>query len=57
MSTQRLIQLFALCLLGLFFLPYIIKLKQVDLLVILLAGIAMPAFDFFINRPKNPPKE
>jgi hypothetical protein len=57
MSTQRLIQLFALCLLGLFFLPYIWKLKQVDLLVILIVGMAMPAFDFFFNRPNGGSKD
>ena len=57
MSTQRLIQFFALCLLGLFFLPYIWKLKQVDLLVILIAGMAMPAFDFFFNRPGGDKKD
>ncbi|MCV0438417.1 MAG: hypothetical protein K5880_07280 [Hydrogenophaga sp.] len=50
MSLQRSIQLLALCLLGLFFLPYILKLKQWDLLFILLAGVAMPAYDFLSKR-------
>ncbi|MBX3611598.1 MAG: hypothetical protein KF871_17015 [Hydrogenophaga sp.] len=50
MSTSRLIQFVALCLLVLFFLPYVIKLQQVDLIIVLLAGIAMPVYDFIRNK-------
>jgi len=48
--NKRLINLFALLLLGLFFLPYIVKLKQWDLLFLLIGGLALPAYDFFTDR-------
>lgn len=50
MTGNRIIQFIALCLLALFFAPYVIKLQQVDLIIVLLAGIAMPLFDFIRNR-------
>lgn len=51
--SNRLIQFIALCMLGLFFLPYIWKLKQFDLLVILLMGMVLPLVDFITNREKS----
>lgn len=50
MSRNRLIQFIALLLLVLFFLPYIVKLQQTDLIIVLLAGIAMPVYDFFRHK-------
>jgi hypothetical protein len=51
--TNRLIQFIALCMLGLFFLPYIWKLKQFDLLAILIMGMVLPIFDFITSRDKS----
>ncbi len=51
--TKRLIQFIALLMLGLFFLPYIWKLKQVDLLVILIMGMALPIYDFITSGEKK----
>ena len=51
--TNRLIQFIALCMLGLFFLPYILKLKQFDLLAILIMGMVLPIVDFLTNREKS----
>jgi hypothetical protein len=52
--TQKLIKIFALALLALFFLPYIIKIKQWDLVLLLLAGLALPVYDLLTTRdPKK----
>ena len=37
-------------LLALFFLPYVLKLKQIDLILILLGGLAMPLYDLLSNQ-------
>jgi len=39
--------------LGLFFLPYIWKLKQFDLLAILIMGMVLPIVDFITSREKS----
>ena len=44
--TKRLIKLFALFLLALFFVPYIVKIKQWDLVILLIFGLALSAYDF-----------
>jgi len=49
MST-KLMELLALALLALFFLPYIFKVKELDLALVLLAGLAMPIYDYLRNR-------
>lgn len=50
----RLFNFIALILLALFFFPYIHKLKQVDLLVVLIGGLAMPIYDFlFFKEDKS----
>lgn len=46
---NRLIKLFALALLALFFLPFILKVQQWDLIALLIAGFALPAFDFLTS--------
>jgi len=51
--TNRLIQFIALCMLGLFFLPYIWKLKQFDLLAILIMGMVLPIVDFITSHEKS----
>mgnify|MGYP007004366819 FL=1 len=53
MNIVRIFNFIALMLLALFFWPYIHKLKQFDLLVILLAGLAMPIYDFLFYKPKK----
>ncbi|MFZ9184067.1 MAG: hypothetical protein ACO214_12385 [Hylemonella sp.] len=40
----------AMTLLALFFLPYVLKLKQIDLILILLGGLAMPLYDLLSNQ-------
>lgn len=40
----------ALVLLALFFLPFVLKLQQLDLTVLLLGGIAMPLYDLLSNQ-------
>ena len=46
----RIFNFIALVLLGLFFWPYIQKLKQVDLMIVLLVGLAMPIYDFLFFK-------
>lgn len=41
--------LFALTLLLLFFLSYILKLKQLDLLLLLAFGIGLAVYDFYLS--------
>jgi hypothetical protein len=48
--NNRLYNLIALVLLGLFFLPYIIKIKQWDLVLLLICGLALPAYDFLTTK-------
>ena len=48
--NKRIYNLLALLMLGLFFLPYIVKIKQWDLVFILVAGLALPAYDFWTSR-------
>lgn len=49
----RLFNFIALLMLALFFWPYIHKLKQVDLLLILIIGLAMPIYDFLFYKEKK----
>ncbi|MBX3654454.1 MAG: hypothetical protein KIS62_03500 [Ramlibacter sp.] len=46
---RRPIKLFALLLLALFFLPYILKVQEWDLILLLVAGLALPAGDFLTS--------
>ncbi|MBX3588037.1 MAG: hypothetical protein AB7I35_04220 [Ramlibacter sp.] len=46
---KRIIKLFALLLLVLFFVPYVLKVQQWDLIVLLIAGLALPACDFLTS--------
>lgn len=43
----------ALVLLALFFWPYIHKLKEVDLMVVLIGGLVMPIYDFLFFKEKK----
>lgn len=45
----------ALLLLAMFFLPYVYKLPQVGLIVILLGGLAMPIYDFVFHQKTDKP--
>ena len=53
MTNVRIYNFIALMLLALFFWPYIHKLKQFDLLVILVLGLAMPIYDFLFYKEKK----
>lgn len=48
--NKRLYNLLALLMLGLFFLPYIVKIKQWDLVLLLICGLALPVYDFFTSK-------
>ena len=48
--NKRIYNYLAMFLLAMFFLPYVYKLKQFDLLVVLLAGLAMPLYDLLSNQ-------
>lgn len=48
--NKRLYNLLALLMLGLFFLPYIVKIKQWDLVFLLVCGLALPVYDFFTSK-------
>lgn len=47
---KRIYNLIALLLLALFFAPYIIKLQQWDLLLLLIGGLVLPAVEFFTGN-------
>ena len=49
----RVFNLIALILLGLFFWPYVQKLKEIDLIIVLLGGLAMPIYDFLFFKEKK----
>jgi threonine/homoserine efflux transporter RhtA len=49
----RLFNFIALVLLAMFFWPYIHKLKQMDLILILIVGLAMPIYDFLFFKDKK----
>lgn len=51
--NKRIYKLFALLLLAIFFLPYIIKIKELDLVALLIAGLALPAYDFFTSKDES----
>lgn len=46
-KTERLAGLFGLVLLVAFFAPYVIKLTQIDITLILLGGLALVAYDWY----------
>lgn len=48
--NTRIYNYVAMILLALFFWPFVHKLPQVDLIVILLAGLAMPLYDLLSNQ-------
>ncbi len=48
--TKKLINLLALVLLGLFFLPFVLKVKEWDLIILLVAGMVLPAYDFLTSK-------
>lgn len=48
--NTKIFNLVALALLVLFFVPYVLKLQQLDLTLLLLGGIAMPIYDLLSNQ-------
>lgn len=48
--NTKIFNIVALLLLALFFLPYVFKVREFDLAVILLIGLAMPLYDFMSNQ-------
>lgn len=46
---KRTLDLIAICLLALFFIPFIYKLHEFDLSLLLLAGLALPIYEFWRN--------
>ncbi len=50
---ERLAGVVGLLMLVLFLAPYIIKLSQWDITIILLGGVALAAYDFFGPRKKS----
>jgi len=50
---DKLFGLIALALLALFFFPIAFKLKQIDLSLLLLAGIAMPLYDLLVHQKSS----
>ncbi len=51
--NERVFNFIALVLLALFFWPYIQKLKEIDLILVLLGGLAMPLYDFLFYKEKK----
>lgn len=49
-KTERLFGLMGLLLLVAFFAPYVVKLPQVDITLILLGGLVLAGYDFFSSR-------
>lgn len=49
-KTEKFAGLVGLVLLVAFFAPYVHKLPQVDITLILLGGLALAAYDFFTTR-------
>lgn len=49
-NVERSTALVGLLLLAAFFMPYVIKLKEIDLGIILLGGLALAAYDFFTSH-------
>lgn len=49
----RVFNFIALILLSLFFWPYVQKLKEIDLIIVLLGGLAMPIYDFLFFKEKK----
>lgn len=49
-KTERFFGLIGLLLLVAFFAPYVHKLPQLDITLILLGGIALATFDFFTTK-------
>ncbi len=50
MNNTRLYNIIALVMLGLFFLPFIWKVRELDLIVVLVLGLIMPAYDFLTHK-------
>jgi len=48
--NTRFFNYLAMAMLALFFLPYVLKLQQFDLIVVLLLGLAMPLYDLLSNQ-------
>jgi hypothetical protein len=46
----RIYNFIALVLLALFFLPYVLKVQEWDLIFILIVGLALPTYDFFTSK-------
>ena len=55
--NSRFFNYLAMALLALFFLPFVLKLKQIDLILILLAGLAMPLYDLLSNQEAKKEKK
>jgi hypothetical protein len=44
---KRTLEIIAMCLLAMFFIPFIYKLRELDLSLLLLAGLALPIYEFW----------
>jgi hypothetical protein len=49
-STERYTGLIGLILLVAFFTPYVLKIPQIDITLILLLGLALAAYDYFTSK-------
>ena len=49
-SLERFTGLLGLALMAAFLLPYILKLPQLDITLILMGGLALAVFDYFSSR-------
>lgn len=49
-KTERLFALVGLLLLAAFFAPYVVKLPQVDITLILLGGLVLAGYDFLTSK-------
>ena len=49
-STERYTGLIGLILLVAFFTPYVLKIPQIDITLILLLGLALAVYDFFTSK-------
>lgn len=47
--NKRIYNVLALVLLGLFFLPFVLKVRDWDLIILLICGLALPAYDLYKN--------
>ena len=55
-SLERFTGLVGLVLMAAFLLPYILKLPQLDITLILLGGLGLAVFDYFSSSKNDPSK-